>query len=232
MAFTLPSSIATAPWHCASAASGSGHHVQGSDVDHAMSCNRLSGARSRRHDQWKEALCRVTSRAGCDCYSEPSYNTVGTAAAGRQGARADIDASLPRPHGRILLDISMTHPRCSSYVAVASRSPGAAAAKRDSDKYRSHAGHQHPGHTFVPATVETYGYLGKPLTRYLNHLSQVAETRSTGGLTKGSFLASAFRELSVALVQSQGHVYRSCASLMARASGRHPVPGARVSTLD
>jgi hypothetical protein len=29
-----------------------GRHIQGSDIDHAMSCNRLSGSRSHRHDLW------------------------------------------------------------------------------------------------------------------------------------------------------------------------------------
>jgi hypothetical protein len=39
-------------------------------------------------------------------------------------------------------------------------------------------------------------------------------------VTRGSFLASAHRELIVALVQSQGYAYRSCALLLAKASGR------------
>jgi hypothetical protein len=208
-----------------------GRHIQGSDIDHAMSCNRLSGSRSRRHDHWKEALTRISARAGCNARTEPSYTSVGVAAVGRQGARADIEVTLPPPHGPTLLDISMIHPRCATYVAAASQTRGAAAALRDRDKYRAHAGHLHPGHTFVPASVETYGHLGKPIMRYLRTLSDVASGRSLA-VTRGSFLASAHRELSVALVQSQGYVYRSCALLLAKASGRPVLPGADTPHLD
>jgi hypothetical protein len=84
----------------------------------------------------------------------------------------------------------MIHPRCATYVAAASQTRGAAAALRDRDKYRAHAGHLHPGHTFVPASVETYGHLGKLIMRYLRTLSDVASARSLA-VTRGSFLASA-----------------------------------------
>jgi hypothetical protein len=74
------------------------------------------------------------------------------------------------------------------------------------DSYRAHAGHMHPGHTFVPASVETYGHLCRPIMRYLCHrmmglLSDVASARSRA-VTRGLFLAGAHGELSVALVQS------------------------------
>ena len=79
---------------------------------------------------------------------------------------------------------------------------GSAAAKRDALKYRGHNGHYHPGYTFIPASVETYGYLGKPLVRYLNTLSEVAAARGPA-VAKGSFLAGAHREHSVALIKCQ-----------------------------
>jgi hypothetical protein len=125
----------------------------------------------------------------------------------------------------------MIHPRCPTYVAAASRTRGSAAALRDRHKYRAHAGHLHPGHTFVPASVETYGHLGRVIMRYLRTLSDVAPGRSLA-VIRGSFLASAHRELSVALVQSQGYVYRSCALLLAKASGRQVFPGADTPFLD
>jgi hypothetical protein len=112
----------------------------------------------------------------------------------------------------------MIHPRCPTYIAAASQARGAAAAVRDRSKYQAHAGHLHPGHTFVSASVKTYGYLGKPIMRYLRTLSDIASARSLV-VTCGSFLASTHRELSVALVQSQGYVNRSCALLLAKAFG-------------
>jgi hypothetical protein len=176
-----------------------------------MNCNRLSGSRSRRHDHWKETLSRISARAGCTARTEPSYASVGVAAVGRQGARADIEVTHLPPFGPTLLDISMIHPRCSTYVAATSQTRGAAAALRDRSKYQAHAGHLHPGHNFVRASVETYGQLGKPLMRYLRSLSDIASARSLA-ITRGSSFACAHRELSVALVQSQGYVYRSGSS--------------------
>jgi hypothetical protein len=38
---------------------------------------------------------------------------------------------------------------------------GAADALRDRSKHQAHAGHLHPGHTFVPASVQTYEHLGR-----------------------------------------------------------------------
>jgi hypothetical protein len=140
-----------------------GRHIQGSDIDDAMSCNRLSGSRSRRHDHWKDALSRVSTRAGCNARTEPSYTSVGVAAVGRQGARADIEVTLPPPHGPILLDISMIPPHCATYVVAASQTRGAAAALRDRDKCWAHAGHLHPDHALVTASVETYGTSAGPL---------------------------------------------------------------------
>ena len=102
-----------------------GQHVQGSDIDHAMTCPKLSGSHSRRHDDWKYALSRVTARAG---YSnrKPGYNEVGTAAPGRASSRAEIEARLPPPHGPALLDVSVTptschlRNRCSYHTRVCS----------------------------------------------------------------------------------------------------------------
>ena len=75
--------------------------------------------------------------------------------------------------------------------------------------------------------METYAYLGKPLVRYLNTLSEVGAARGPA-VTKGSFLAGAHRKLSVALIKCQGSVYRGCANLLARAAGRQVSPGAEV----
>ena len=45
--------------------------------------------------------------------------------------------------------------------------------------YRGNSGYHHPGYTFIPASVETCGYLGKPLVCYLNTLSEVAAARGS-----------------------------------------------------
>ena len=91
--------------------------MQGSDIDHAMTCQKLSD--SRKHGDWQDALRRVTARAGYSNRIEPGYNEVGTAAPGRAGSRADIEARLPPPHIKALLDVSLTHPGAATYVSDA-----------------------------------------------------------------------------------------------------------------
>ena len=71
---------------------------------------------------------------------------------------------------------------------------------------RGHNGHYHPGYTFIPASVETYGYLGKPLVRYLNTLSGVAAARRPA-LTNGSFLAGAHRDWGTAPRRCRGRLW-------------------------
>jgi hypothetical protein len=73
----------------------------------------------------------------------------------------------------------------------------------------------------------TMRYLGRPTVRYLRTLSDITSTRSL--VTRGTFLASAHRELGVALVQSRGDEYRSCALFLgfraaAVAWGGHSLP--------
>jgi hypothetical protein len=51
---------------------------------------------------------------------------------------------------------------------------------------------------------------------YIRTLSDIAAVRSLA-TTRGSFLVSAQREQSVAVVQSQGYVYCSCALVLAKA---------------
>ena len=108
---------------------------------------------------------------------------------------------------------------------------GSAAVKRDALKYRGHNGHYHPGYTLIPASVETYSYLGKPLIRYLNTLSELAAARGPA-VTKVSFLAGAHRELIVGLIKRQGSVHRGWTNLLARAAGRQVSPGAEVPCED
>jgi hypothetical protein len=67
--------------------------------------------------------------------------------------------------------------------------------------------------------------------QYLRTLSDLTSARSVA-VTRGLFLASAHRELRVALVQSQGYLCRSCALLLAKASGRPVLPGADAPNLD
>ena len=146
----------------------------------------------------------------------PGYNEMGTAAPCRAGSRAVIEARIPPPHGPALLDVSLTHPRAATYVTDAAAM-----------QHCGHNGHYHPDYTFIPASIETYGYVGKPLVRYLNTVRKVAAARGPA-VTQCSFLAGAHRELSLVLIKCQGSVYHGCGNLLARSAGCQVSPGTEV----
>jgi hypothetical protein len=83
----------------------------------------------------------------------------------------------------------------------------------------------------VPANVETHGHLNKRDVQYIRTLNDIASARFLA-VPRESFLASVHRELSVALVQSQGYVYCSCALMLAKAAGRQVLHGADAPFLD
>jgi hypothetical protein len=66
---------------------------------------------------------------------------------------------------------------------------------------------------------------------YIRTLSDIASAQSLA-VTRGSFVASAHQELSMALVQTRSSVYHSCALLLARALGWQVLSGAGTSYLD
>jgi hypothetical protein len=73
-----------------------------------------------------------------------------------KGARVKVEVTVPPPHGPILLDMTMIHPRCQTYIAPsASQATGPNVALHDRSEFRAHVGHLHPGHTFVPACMVT-----------------------------------------------------------------------------
>jgi hypothetical protein len=113
---------------------------------------------NQRHDHYKAALRRLSHRAGWSSQLEAAFNEYGHANRNKMRARADVRAFLPQPYGITLLDISITHPRCATYIQQAAQQPGATAASRDRDKHRGIAGHALEGQTYVAASVETYGY--------------------------------------------------------------------------
>jgi hypothetical protein len=81
--------------------------------------------------------------------------------------------------------------------------------------------HLHIGRTDVPASIETYGHVCKPPVQQFSTLHNTAALRSLA-LASGLFLASGLGvpEVSMALTQSQGFVFRSCVLLLAKTAGR------------
>jgi Reverse transcriptase (RNA-dependent DNA polymerase) len=201
-------------------------------ADHAMSCPSLSGVMTMRHNILLGVWRRIARRAGVASAAEPALQPLQRRALprGRDGARGDILLALP--DALTVTDVSVIHPAAATYAPAASRRAGAAAAVRDAQKralYAADGAQQAYG--FVPLSVESYGRLGKPAMALLGSLATIASAGE--GVTKTAFMASAVRELSVALCRGNGIMYRASLQALARASGSVfraglPVPTAAV----
>ena len=116
-----------------------------------------------------------------------------------------------------ILDVSVIHPGASSYAEKAAKQPGYAADLRADQKRKKYSGAGYEGYTFVPFSVESYGRLGKPAMAFLNKLSRDSGLRGT---SRGAFMASSLRELSVALARGNARVFRSGAKVYVRLAGK------------
>ena len=74
--------------------------------------------------------------------------------------------------------------------------------------------------------IESYGYVDAEAMSFLRAVSQAAA--STGHFTYGAFLASAQREISVALCKENNGIFRSGVQHSARAGGHARLEGLQV----
>lgn len=107
-----------------------------------------------------------------------------------------------------------------AHISRDSGPPGSASEECDHVKSRDHKDHNHPGYTFIPASVETCGFWSKPLASYLRVRQGFAAawgSAVTGGVVL-SYLGGAHCECRVTLVRCQGAAYRDSANLCTRAA--------------
>ena len=74
----------------------------------------------------------------------------------------------------------------------------------------------------MPFSVESFGRLGKPAMAFLRRMVRDAGLR---GAARGRFLASAHRELSVALARGNSGILRAGAKVYVRVAGKDRKPG-------
>ena len=85
--------------------------------------------------------------------------------------------------------------------------PGTAAAISRRRKHAAFASHRVQGLNFNGFAIESYGYVDAEAMTFLRAVSKAAS--STGHVTYGTFLASAHREISVALCKGNYGTFRS-----------------------
>ena len=147
---------------------------------------------------------------------------AGSGTAG-DGDRGDILLAMGAEGGVTIADISIICPTAATCVANAARTTGYAAAHRDKHKKDKYA--RGPGaYTFVPLSAETHGRLGEPAMKLLRDLADRAGFREAR--ERASFVANALCELSVAMCQGNGIMFRAGLKNLARCSGTAFAAGA------
>jgi protein-tyrosine-phosphatase len=211
--------------------------------DHAMTCNKLQGYRTLRHDMLTEAVRLSVNSAGLSSVAEarvpPTCRAAAAAAppAGAEAparaqavpvnARADILVAMAHHH-QVHVDVSVVHTTAASFVEAASLEAGAAAKARDRQK-RDHYRRRGFVQAFelVPFSVETFGRLGDPAMGFLNTLGTVAA--AGGRVSKKAFVEGALRSVSVALCKGNGLMYTASLQRLVRGMGRAFRPGGLVA---
>jgi hypothetical protein len=146
-------------------------------------------------------------------------------------ARGDVYVIINPGPGPTAIDTVVTHPCSATSIAHGSAdTPGSAAAAASKRKHRAFASHRVPGLTFYAYAIESYGYVDKDGMDLMRALALAAS--STGKVKYGSFLASAHREISVALCKGNYAIFGAGVQLYTRASGHARVPGLLIPSAD
>jgi hypothetical protein len=192
--------------------------LRADDPHHAMTCSKLCGVMTLRHNLFVESVRRIAHRAGVASSVEPPLRHL-------PGARAARAAATPQARGDILLalnegltvvDVSFIHPAATTYVRDA-QTAGGAAARRDREKEARYRSADPTGYKFVPVSVETYGRLGKPALQLLTSLASAAA--ANGVVERDRFVENAMRQLSITLRRGNGAMFSRCLGQTAKAAG-------------
>jgi len=137
-------------------------------------------------------LCSFIRVAGGVAFAEPK-GLDGT------GSKRP-DAQVHFPGGPVLVDVSVTHPSCKSYVTMASTTPLSAASKREHYKHLKYdilAAEEKS--MFVAFVLESFGAFGREALKFIKRLVKIFSACLFSPGPKGYFRGRIFRALSVCL---------------------------------
>jgi hypothetical protein len=136
-------------------------------LSHIFSCNKIVGFTTfHRHEVLLETIKKVLREHGLGVVPVTGRYHLDS------GKRPDI---LVISRGQTLcVDLSVTHPLSSTFIAGASAEPGHSANRREHEKTRKHAqaAEQH-AHTFSPWVFES---LGRPGGDFLKSIAALSAT--------------------------------------------------------
>ena len=203
---------------------------QGSDAHHAMTCDKLSGLWTQRHDQIQSAVQSGARAAGHASSIEPQERHLKNARYGDEGYGKRGDVLVSTVDDVLNVDVVVTRPASKTHRCAASRTPGAAAQVAERNKRRLHAHGGTRGFKFVPFAMETYARLGNAAVKVLNAWAD--DAAGSGMFSREAYLTWMKRELSVHLVSGNARIFRRFVGVLTRGIGERFVEGMDVPVLD
>lgn len=203
---------------------------QGGDSHHAMTCTKMSGLRTWRHNHVQNSVRCGGRTAGLTTTWEPKERHFNNAQVGEEGYGKRGDILIGMMDDWLNVDISITHPCKDTTRAKASKVAGAAAAQKARDKRSTHETEGTPGYTFVPFIVETYGRLGVDAEQLLKELADVAA--STGKCDREGYLHWIRKEISLSLIRGNMKMFRQFVGSLTKSMGQNFMRGDCSAALD
>jgi hypothetical protein len=203
---------------------------QGSDAHHAMTCDKLAGLRTLRHDHVQCSVQYAATAAGHGSSIEPQERHLKDLRFGDAGYGMRGDVLVSTLEDVLNVDVVITHPASKTLRGRASKTPGAAARVAEENKRRSHAAGGTRGYRFVPFAMETYGRLGTAAVEVLREWADAAA--GAGVFSRDAYLSWIKKELSVSLVRGNARLFRRFVGVLTRGIGQRYVEGMDVPVLE
>lgn len=194
--------------------------------DHAMTCPRLAGARTMRHDVVQSTWCRIGFANAVPTSKEPMDHHLASEAVcpGTAGYEKRCDILFALTKDLVVGDVTVTHPGGARVVAGASKTAGYAA--QHSAKMKR-AKHPLSGAKFVALAMESYGRMCPEAEDFLRDQLVGADRADSSAA-----LRNARMRLSVAVCRGNGIIFRRAAATLVRVSGRGCQDGAPAPFVD
>jgi hypothetical protein len=145
-------------------------------ITHAMACTKTRKREGyfRHHHIEHELRRTLLESSAFHVTNEPHFESKG------QNLRPDLEAFFGGGRPSSLVEVSVTHPSCQSYIKLNSHLiPRAAVRQREKEKSAKYKELVNGRRNFTPAIAETYGALGEQLEKFVQFHSSII-SRKTG----------------------------------------------------
>jgi hypothetical protein len=171
-------------------------------INHAMSCTKTRKREGyfRHHHIEVELRRTLLESAAFHVTNEPHFESRG------KHLRPDMEAFFGGGRPSSLVEVSVTHPSCPTYIKdlkshLVPRASVRQRAKDKTSKYKDLLGDRR---FFIPAVAETYGALGEELEKFVRFHSTIISRKS--GAPYNRVVANHFAAISFALQRGNAQI--------------------------